>query len=75
MDKTDAEYNSYTSDMPWYCLPHKSLVMGKLTNQYGAQGIPHLVVLDMDGTVLQQDGVIEVSIDPERTNFPGVPSL
>jgi nucleoredoxin len=73
MDKTDAEYNSYTSDMPWYCLPHTSPVMGKLANQYGAQGIPHLVVLDKDGTVLQQDGVGEVSIDPEGTNFPWRP--
>jgi nucleoredoxin len=73
MDKTDAEYNSYTSDMPWYCLPHTSPVMGKLANQYGAQGIPHLVILDKDGTVLQQDGVGEVSIDSEGTNFPWRP--
>jgi hypothetical protein len=48
---------------------------GKTDESVFAQGISHLVVLDMDGTVLQQDGVIEVSIDPERTNFPGVPSL
>jgi nucleoredoxin len=47
--------------------------MGKLANQYGAMGIPHLVVLDKDGTVLQQDGVGEVSIDPEATNFPWRP--
>jgi nucleoredoxin len=73
MDKTDAEYQSYTSDMPWYCLPHTSPVMGKLANQYGAQGIPHLVVLDKDGTVLQQDGVGEVSIDPEGSDFPWRP--
>jgi thiol-disulfide isomerase/thioredoxin len=73
MDKTDAEYKSYTSDMPWYCLPHTSPVMGKLANQYGAQGIPHLVVLDKDGTVLQQDGVGEVSIDPEGSDFPWRP--
>jgi nucleoredoxin len=73
MDKTTAEYENYTSDMPWYCLPHESPVMGKLANQYGAQGIPHLVVLDKDGTVLQQDGVGEVSIDPEGSNFPWRP--
>lgn len=73
MDRTGAEYQSYTSDMPWWCLPHESPVMGKLANMYGAEGIPHLVVLDKDGTVLQQDGVGEVSIDPQGANFPWRP--
>jgi nucleoredoxin len=73
MDRTEAEYQAYTADMPWWCLPHKSPALGKLGNHYGAQGIPHLVVIDKDGTVLHHDGVGEVSVDPSGTHFPWRP--
>ena len=73
MDRTADEYAGYTNKMPWWCLPHQSKVMGKLANQYGAEGIPHLVVLDKDGSVLQGDGVGEVSTDQDGTNFPWRP--
>jgi len=73
MDKTENEYQSYTSDMPWWCLSFQSPVLGKLANQYGAMGIPHLVVLDKDGSVLQADGVGEVSVDADGLNFPWRP--
>jgi len=73
MDNTAEEYKSYTNEMPWWCLPHKSPVMGKLANKYGAQGIPHLVILDKDGSVLVSDAVGEVSTDEEGKNFPWRP--
>jgi nucleoredoxin len=73
MDRTDAEYVSYTDKMPWWCLSYKSPALGKLANKYGAVGIPHLVVLDKDGTVLLADGVGEVSVDPDGTDFPWRP--
>lgn len=73
MDRTLDEYNSYCSKMPWWCLPHKSPVMGRLSNLYGARGIPHLVVLDKDGTLMGADGVGLVSMDPEGHDFPWRP--
>jgi nucleoredoxin len=73
MDRTVEEYKSYSDEMPWWCLPHESPAMGKLASLYGASGIPHLVILDRDGSVLIQDGVGNVSIDPDGTNFPWRP--
>jgi nucleoredoxin len=73
MDRTEAEYRSYTDEMPWWSLPHKSPALGKLANLYGAVGIPHLVVLEKDGSVLHSDGIGEVSVDPEGKNFPWRP--
>jgi len=76
LDKTQDSYDKYTADMPWYCLPFQSPVMGKLANLYsgGSQlSIPLLVVLDRDGTVIVPDGVGEVSTDPDGANFPWRP--
>jgi len=73
MDKVQTEYDSYTSAMPWWCLPFQSSRMGTLANTYQCQGIPHLVILDVDGTVLHDDGVGEVSTDPTGEHFPWRP--
>lgn len=73
MDRSDAEFQKYAAEMPWWCLPYKSPVLGKLANLYECQGIPHLVILDRDGTVLVPDGVGEVATDPDGQNFPWRP--
>jgi nucleoredoxin len=76
LDKTEEGYKTYTENMPWFCLPFKSSLMGKLANMYAPAGqlsIPLLVILDKDGTVIVPDGVGEVSMDPEGKNFPWRP--
>lgn len=73
MDKVEPEYTSYSNSMPWWSLPFESPHMGNLANVYGAQGIPHLVVLDKDGTVINSDALGEVSVDPEGEKFPWRP--
>lgn len=54
-------------------MPFQSPVLNRLASQYGAQGIPHLVVLDKDGSVIQTEGVGEVSMDQNGDNFPWRP--
>ena len=73
MDRTREEYDSYTREMPWWCLPHQSPAMDTLTTLHRAQGIPHLVILDRDGSILVADAVGFVSQDREGTNFPWRP--
>lgn len=73
MDKTDVEYAGYTSSMPWWSLPRKSPLNAKLASMYEAQGIPHLVVIDRDSTILVPDGVGEVTADPSGRHFPWRP--
>jgi nucleoredoxin len=70
MDNSEAEYKVYCSDMPWWCLPFQSPIIQKLAGSYRAEGIPHLVVIDKDGSVLCEDGISEVTADPEGRAFP-----
>ncbi|GAX29317.1 hypothetical protein FisN_16Hh249 [Fistulifera solaris] len=71
MDRTAEEYKGYAGEMPWYCLPHQSPAMGPLASRYEAQGIPHLVAVDTDGSLLTLDGVGELSARAE--DFPWRP--
>jgi len=76
LDKTDEGYKNYAESMPWWCLPFKSPLVGKLASMYAPGGqlsIPLLVILDKDGTVIVPDAVGEVSMDPEGKNFPWRP--
>jgi nucleoredoxin len=73
MDRTEDEYKTYASEMPWWCLPHKSPQLDRLASQYGAEGIPHLVILDKNGNVIVPDGVGQVSIDQQGEDFPWRP--
>jgi len=60
MDYFMHEYQSYASGMPWWCVPYNKQIVLKLANQYGralSVGIPHLVVIDKNGSVILDDGV------------------
>ena len=64
-------YRQYASQMPWWCLPLQSSdIVDRLSATYRTKGIPHLVVLDGDGTVLKNDAVQQVLKDPLGDRFP-----
>ena len=72
MDRTEEQYATYCSKMPFFAMP-----FGKdysaLARQCHAGSIPHLVVFDTDGTMIRQDGVGELTLDPSGTRFPWRP--
>ena len=70
MDNFRGEYDSYTSQMPWWCLPLKSPVIDKLRTLYKTEGIPHLCVIDKEGTLLCGDAVNEAMEDTTGARFP-----
>lgn len=70
LDNYTAEYRSYTSQMPWWCLPHQSPVLDKLRTLYKAEGIPYMCVVDKEGDLLCGDAVNEAMEDPEGARFP-----
>jgi nucleoredoxin len=73
-DKDENAFNGYYDEMPFAALPYeKRDLKGKLSSAYGVSGIPTLVVLDTDGTVLTKKGRNEVSSDPEGIRFPWRP--
>lgn len=73
-DKDDAGFNGYYSDMPWTALPFSERQLkSKLSSKFGVNGIPCLVVLNKDGSLISKNGRTCVSEDPTGEKFPWVP--
>ncbi|XKL64776.1 hypothetical protein PGB90_004862 [Kerria lacca] len=67
-------YAHYISMMPWFTIPYEdNASRSQLTTLFGIQGIPSLILLNPDGSVITEDGRGEVNDDPEGTNFPWFP--
>jgi nucleoredoxin len=74
LDNDEKEYNEYTEDMPWLCLPFDAKESKLLASKYEANGIPHLVVVDgTSGEVITMDGTAEVQSDESGEKFPWKP--
>ncbi len=59
----------YLASMPWLALPFEQRGGAKhLQDLFAVSGIPSLVLLSPDGTVVTREGVMAVSADPTR--FP-----
>ena len=59
-------YSHYISLMPWLAVPYEdSATRTELTTLYGIQGIPSLVLLNPDGSVITEDGRGEINDDPQ----------
>lgn len=73
MDRSEGEYKAYAEQMPWWCLPYALSTLPRLAAIYQAHGMPHLVVLDTDGSVITKNGVDSLSRDPVGKKFPWRP--
>lgn len=74
LDKSETEYDEYTSNMPWLCMPFEAKESKEMASKYKANGIPHLVIVDgKSGEVITYDGTSEVQEDPDGVKFPWVP--
>lgn len=52
--------------MPWLAIPYEdSASRTQLTALYGVQGIPSLILLNPDGSIITEDGRGEVNDDPQ----------
>ena len=62
-DRSEQEMMSYLRESHghWFALPHGAREAQSLSSQYGVRGIPALVVVAMDGTVVSKDGRQEVT--------------
>ncbi len=59
-DKSKEEYEEYRKTMPWVALPYGDPKRDALKKEHGIIGIPHLVVLRPDGTVVMPNGRADV---------------
>lgn len=54
--------------MPWLAIPFENTdSRSQLTSLYGIQGIPSLILLNPDGSVITEDGRGEINDDPLGT--------
>mmetsp|Transcript_51088 Transcript_51088/g.61492 ORF Transcript_51088/g.61492 Transcript_51088/m.61492 type:complete len:400 (+) Transcript_51088:125-1324(+) len=74
LDKKATEYEEYTSDMPWLCMPFEAKESNTMATKYKANGIPHLVIVNgVTGEVITFDGTSEVGEDADGLKFPWYP--
>jgi len=70
-DRDQASFDDYLKDMPWLALPfEKRAEKAVLSDLCSVEGIPSLVVINPDGTIVTTDGRSKVGKDPKAENFP-----
>jgi nucleoredoxin len=73
-DRDEESFNDYFKEMPWLALDYGDRKRkDQLSNLFGVQGIPSLVIIDQDGSTITTNGRASVSGDPEGLEFPWYP--
>lgn len=71
MDRSADQFDEYFSTMPWLAVPYvDDQLRSVLTRKFKVMGIPQLVILAPDSTVLCANARGAVSADPDGGNFP-----
>ena len=60
-DKTQEEYDQYYAEMPWLALPRADKRIANIAKTFEVRGVPRLIVLKPDGTVINKSAVEKVS--------------
>ncbi|VDK88387.1 unnamed protein product [Onchocerca ochengi] len=63
LDRSAEDLDNYLKEVhgDWYCIPFGSSEIEKLKNKYEVAGIPMLIVIKSDGTVVTKNGRTDVS--------------
>ena len=70
-DKDQQAFNEYFGQMPWLALPFADRDRKNLVSQrFSVSGIPTLILLKGDGSVLSTNGRGVVQSDTEGSQFP-----
>merc|ERR1719240_1851600 len=70
-DRDAAAFKSYFNEQPWLALPFTARkAKAQLSEKFGVSGIPTLVLLNSDGTLLDKNGRAKVMQDPKGTWVP-----
>ncbi len=60
-DKTQEEYDEYYGEMPWLALPKGDARLAPIAKKFEVKGVPRLIIIKPDGTVLEQNGVKKIT--------------
>jgi len=72
--ETTQQFDEYFAEMPWLALDYSDRKLkGQLSELFGVQGIPSVVIIDADGSVISKDGRSAIAGDPTGESFPWYP--
>jgi nucleoredoxin len=70
-DRDEKSFNEYSAEMPWLSLPFRRRhEKDALSKALDVNGIPALIVINSDGSVVTEDGRGKVMKDPKGQDFP-----
>nr|XP_032823739.1 nucleoredoxin isoform X2 [Petromyzon marinus] len=73
-DRSDESFAQYFGEMPWLSVPYADTARRlNLSKLYGIQGIPALVMLDVDRSVITPAARVAIMDDREGRLFPWFP--
>eukprot|EP00413_Alexandrium_margalefii_P013562 CAMPEP_0204532544 /NCGR_PEP_ID=MMETSP0661-20131031/11780_1 /ASSEMBLY_ACC=CAM_ASM_000606 /TAXON_ID=109239 /ORGANISM="Alexandrium margalefi, Strain AMGDE01CS-322" /LENGTH=417 /DNA_ID=CAMNT_0051538795 /DNA_START=85 /DNA_END=1338 /DNA_ORIENTATION=+ len=73
-DRDEDAFKEYYGEQPWLALDYACRkTKEQLSNLYGVNGIPSLVLVDTDGSTITTEGRGAVSKDPTGAEFPWYP--
>ena len=65
-DKTQEVYNEYYEEQPWLALQFKDARIAPIAKRFEVKGVPRLIVLKLDGTV-----IASTAVDKVKSEGPG----
>lgn len=73
-DKSENEFKEYFAEQPWLALDYADRTLkADLNAMFGVQGIPTVVIIGADGSVISKDGRSAIAGDPTGESFPWYP--
>jgi len=73
-DNDEKQFKDYFGEMPWIALPFQDKRTSELSDLYGVEGIPTLVIVDpATGKTITTKGRASVTEDPNGAEFPWYP--
>eukprot|EP00731_Ephydatia_muelleri_P022587 Em0015g170a len=72
-DRDLESFKEYFSEMPWLAIPFGDGRKKSLSQRFEVSGIPTLIILDWNGTVINANGRNAVAADQQGLNFPWHP--
>nr|KAG5691904.1 hypothetical protein BaRGS_033350 [Batillaria attramentaria] len=72
-DRSAESFQQHVGCMPWLTIPFDDPRLQQLTNQFGIDGIPSLVILDEKGGLITMNGRQAIAHDSAGVDFPWYP--
>jgi len=73
-DRDEGAFKEYFGEQPWLALDYSDRKRKEqLSNLFGVQGIPSVVIIDKDVSTISKDGRGSIASDPTGAEFPWYP--